>query len=132
MLLGELSMYLQMEGHGTIVTTIFQSRLPDMPTAAISLHETGGMAPEYHADSTEAATERPTVMIVVRDASYGTARSRAEAVLRSLEAVNGTTLSGVQYRRIVPLQSPYDRGPDAQNRAQVAMNILVEKDLSPS
>jgi hypothetical protein len=60
-------------------------------------------------------------------ATYAAARTLARAFYDAMVGVRNEELSGTWYREIIMLQEPFDLGPDATNRAQVAGNLTCVK-----
>lgn len=109
----------------------------DQPNTAVSLYETGGVAPLYTYDDLE--LERPALQIISRSTSYVTARANAWYIYEilaltgnaNLPVSTSTAASTVNYVTITPNQSPFDMGTDAKARHQISCNYIIEKALSP-
>ena len=115
----------------SIWNSIFPS---DEIGTAIALYESGGPGPEYTQDGL--SFERPTVQVISRSTSYDTARDNAEHVFGILSAIENvdiakSTAGGVtRYIDVTPVQSPFDMGRDAEQRAQVSCNYIAQKEIS--
>jgi hypothetical protein len=132
MVLEELGDYLEAQGIGVVGETIFLSAIHDTatPETAIGLFEYAGRPPFYVHDQALPCLEAPSVQVLCRAPHYADARSLAEAVYQTLEAVRNTTLSGVHYVSITAHHPPFSLGPDANERAQVVINVSVLKEVS--
>lgn len=133
-LLDELAARLVAQGVGILGTNIFLSSTAIIPTGSgpyLTLNETGGFKPALTQNNT--ATQRPTVQLLARATSYPLARALLYAAYAALGGQNGlwnTTLSGVQYLKILARQEPTDMGLDGSSRSQIVFNIDVEKQPS--
>lgn len=130
--LDELAAKLVADGVGVIGTSIFLSSKAEIPAGAgpyISIIETGGMTARRNHNN-KGYTQRPSAQITTRASTYPAARSKAFAAYTSLCGDRGlfnTTLSGVFYLSIIPIQHLIDIGLDEAARPRVAFNIDVEK-----
>lgn len=122
-------------GPSSTATPIFLSSLPpDNPSEAIGMYEPGGAAPEYTMDGV--SFERPTIQVLCRSTSYQTSRSNAQIVYNTFAAIKNQALPKVlstgvtNYVTVSPVQSPFDMGRDAENRALVSCNYQVQKEVS--
>jgi hypothetical protein len=102
----------------------------------LSVHETGGTSPENTQNSVIVpAYQKPGAQIVCRHASSPVAEAMARAAYNSLVktrnqwiASGEVSATGTWYRKIRPLQEPYDMGAlDAQGRTRWAFNVLADK-----
>jgi len=116
---------------GINTAVIFLSSMTVIPTGAgpyLLLRETGGSGPERTQNVTSgAAYQRPSLQYVAVASTYTAARTLARSFYDAMVGVRNETLSGAWYREIVMLQEPFDLGPDALNRAQVAGNLTATK-----
>src|SRR5215471_9418153 len=88
--LDELAAQIHAQGAGTLGTDLFlstKSQIPTGPGPYTSIVEYGGMTSRRTQNNK--ATQRPSAQIVVRAASYQTARTRAKAVYDALGGDNG-------------------------------------------
>jgi hypothetical protein len=122
-------------GASTTAIPLWKSSLPpDQPDTALGMFESGGPAPVYKMGSV--AFERPTIQVISRSASYAAARDNAEHVFGLLSAVTNqavtkSTSTGLTaYITISPVQSPFDMGQDAEKRALISCNYVVQKEIS--
>jgi minor capsid protein len=130
MILDELATYIDTNTALTLGTNLFESRLPESPATAVALAEYGGIAPLQTLGPTF-VEENPRVQVVSRAADYATARTNAKTIWNLFKAFpSGTSLSGVVYKDIIPLQSPFLMMRDALDRPIVAFNLEVAKDFS--
>ena len=115
---------------GINTAVIFLSSMTVIPTGAgpyLLLRETGGSGPERTQNTAGAAYQRPSLQYVAVASTYTAARTLARSFYDAMVGVRNETLSGAWYREIVMLQEPFDLGPDALNRAQVAGNLTATK-----
>ncbi len=130
-LLDDLAAKLVADAVGVLGATLFLSSRAVIPSGDgpfISLNETGGMAPTRVQNKASANTQRPTVQVLVRAATYPVARAKALAAYQSLDGIFNATLSGTFYHKVTARQEPTDMGFDATgNRVQVVFNVEVEK-----
>ena len=117
----------------TAGTNIFESILPDTPSAAVAVLETGGAAPDRQLGSEAALFEFPSIQILFRGNpnDYGTPRAQALVAWTKLLEINPQdTLGGVAYQFVSPIQSPYEMGRDSKERVIISFNCSVQKDPS--
>lgn len=127
-MLEDIAAYLVDEGHGVTGTSLFMGRLPDTPTAAIALYESpASRPPAFTHDSPQPAERFPRLQVLVRDAAYPLARTRAEAIYTALSAVVNATLGSGAYKRIRPLQEPFPLAPDESGRVVIACNYEITR-----
>ena len=115
---------------GINTAVIFLSSMTVIPTGAgpyLLLRETGGSGPERTQNAAGAAYQRPSLQYVAVASAYTAARTLARSFYDAVVGVRNETLSGTWYREIIMLQEPFDLGPDALNRAQVAGNLTCVK-----
>jgi len=122
-------------GASSTAVPLWESQFPsDETDTAISFYESGGPAPMY--TQSALSYERPTVQVISRSTSYVTARDNAEHVFSLLAAIENqditkSTSTGVtNYITVSPVQSPFDMGRDAEQRAQISCNYQVQKEVS--
>lgn len=104
------------------------------PDTLTVLYETAGFGP-VHTFSTSTGTatrdhERPGLQVLCRSTSYQTARNNADTVFTLLDGLAGTVLStasGVTYRSIDAVQSPFFLQRDANDRTVISVNFNVGK-----
>jgi hypothetical protein len=122
MLLDEIAAYLDAQVAGlTETTNLFKARMPDTPDTCVAVFEYSGRAPE-HTLGANNVWRRPRFQILVRSASYSTARALIESCFTTLTFTE-TTLSGTRYMRCEPLQDPFALPRDANERAILACNF---------
>lgn len=111
---------------------VSKGSLPATPDAAISLHETGGTATEiaFGGHAVEGATLQVVVRGQARD--YATPRLVIERIYQSALSWGGFVAGGVRYMAVTPLQPPFPRHRDANERVEFACNFLVQKEPSPT
>jgi hypothetical protein len=136
MLLDDLADYLSSQGHGTVGTDIFLSAMPGDTASGtlVVLYETGGVFPIRAMASSpgQARMERPRVQIVVRGDDYPVARAKANDIWRSLDGLPQRTINATTYFTVSAVQSPFQLGPDLNNRTKIACNYDVLKAVSTS
>jgi minor capsid protein len=126
----DLGTKLQAAGLGVQGTTIFGSLNAIIPAGAgpfVHLVEYGGAPPGETHDDPGTAIDRPRVQVSVHAASYAVADAHAQACHRELSRIVNALINSTFYVRVVPLQQPFDLGPDASNRATVAFNVACDK-----
>lgn len=121
-LLDEIGAYLEQNAIGKVGTNLFLSKLPPSPDAAVAVIETGGAGPDYVMGQSQPVYENPTFQVIVRNKSYKIAREKAGRIWDLLGRVSNLPLGGRRYLQIIPLQSPFDLGPDENQREQVVAN----------
>lgn len=130
MILDELAAYIDAQTSFTVGTDLFKARMPESPVTALALSEYGG-APPLQTLGPTLVEERPRVQVTSRAADYTTARTNAKTIWNLFKAFPaGTSLSGIIYKEIVPLQSPFLMMRDALDRPIIAFNLEVAKDFS--
>lgn len=137
----DMAVRLVTKGVGVIGTTIFESSdaaIPTGPGPFLTLSETGGVAPTKVQNKTTAATQRPTLQVLVRagriagvQEAYPAARAMAKAAYDAFDGIYNTVINGTFYISVGPRQEPTDMGKDATGvRVQVVFNIEAEKQPS--
>lgn len=132
MLLDELAAHLQAESIGVVGTDLFKGRMPDTPDSALTLYEYGGLAPThvyglYDEDGrAERLLESPRVQLMARGGDYAVTRQWIEDAMRALDLA-GETLTGLEYVRVAPVESPFLLDQDANGRWRFVVNVQVEK-----
>jgi len=102
------------------------------------VHETGGLSPDFVFNSSNPVWEQPSVQIINRSTNYQTARNNAQTIYNLLQQQANVTLapntsagaSGALYYEILPLQSPFLLGLDANQRIEISCNYSIRKTLS--
>lgn len=130
MILDELATYIDAQTAFTEATNLFKARMPDLPATAVVISEYGGALPSQTLGPTF-VEENPRVQVVSRAADYTTARTNAKTIWNLFKAFPaGTSLSGVVYKAITPLQSPFLIMRDASDRPIIGFNLEVSKEFS--
>jgi hypothetical protein len=138
-LLDELASYLASRGVGVVGADLFKGGLPDAPTLplpdpVVGLVEYASGPPlRVHGPTGAVATlaEQPRVQVLVRSASYATARLRAQAVVAALDWLGPMTLTassggGTRYAQVEVLQRPpVPLDVDATGRWRFAVNVTA-------
>ena len=120
----DISDYIAAQGHGTVGTNIFTGWLPDQPDVAMSVTQTGGMAPMI-APST---MEYPVVDLVVRHTDYDTGWTLINNIYDDLHGLAGTTINARVYT-IMALAAPGKVGTDAKDRTLFHCTFQIYKDI---
>jgi hypothetical protein len=135
----ELMFILSGDAVGVPQFNMFRSSAKVVPSGAgpfLSIIETGGTTPDNtHNSVIVPAYQKPGAQIVVRADAYPVAFAMARAAYNSLvkirnEYIGSGELSatGTWYRKIRPLQEPFDLGLSADDkRVRVAFNVLGDK-----
>lgn len=132
MLLPELGAFLSTQGIGTLGTDIFLGTLPAEPDNCVALRDYGGLAPEHDLGTDHLRYEFPRVQVLVRNTDYVTGHMKAFDIVGDFEAIQDSTLSGVRYRCVDSLQSPFCLKQDENRRWVFACNYQVAKAISTS
>ncbi len=131
-LLEEIMDYLIAEGVATAVgTDIFGGFAPANTLLGLAITETGGFEGERTHDVPGVAYERPTFQVRAWEKDYLAARAKARLAHDSLANVRNRMLSGVWYREITTLQSPFLilRDPETEV-AFIGFNCRADKEPS--
>lgn len=139
----ELMFILSGDGVGIPKVDMFRSTAKVLPTGAgpfLSIIETGGTNPDnIHNSVIIPAYQHPGAQIVVRADSYDVAATMARNAYYALAKIRNEFIgsgilsaTGTWYRKIRPLQEPFDFGLDKDGRPRVAFNVLGDKGPSPS
>jgi Bacteriophage minor capsid protein len=133
--LDELGVHLQTLGLGTLAETLFLDGLPQdapgmgPPDLAAGLVETPGFPSATTHDSPGPSREHPVVQLLVRGAPYDyeTPRQWAQDIWLALGSIRNTTLSGVFYLMVHPLQSVFKLRNDDYARRIVTAQFRIDK-----
>jgi Bacteriophage minor capsid protein len=133
--LDELGVHLQTLGLGILSETLFLDGFPqDAPGASTpdlvaALVETPGFPPDSIHNSPEPTREHPVVQLLVRGAPYDyvTPRQWAQQIWLALGSIRNTTLSGVFYLTVRPLQSVAKLRNDDYARRIVTAQFRIDK-----
>lgn len=135
MLLDELGVFLQQQGHGILGTTLFRGKLPmDAPGVNVQDSVTALIPLSGEPPQRTHAGERytvPHVRIDVRGAQYGeeAALAKAQAIWEDLDGVTNQVLSGVRYLSIFALNNPFPLRIDELGRPIVIFHIRCARAL---
>lgn len=108
---------------------------PTGPGPWLNIIETGGTTPDHTQNQViKPAYQQPGAQIVVRADAYPVAYAMARAAYNSLVKTRNqyigsgvVSATGTWYRKIRPLQEPFDLGIDARGQARSAFNVLGDK-----
>lgn len=107
---------------------LFVQDMPNDPDNAIAVYQYGGQSPRQTMGNPFVA-EMPRVQVIVRNTMIDVAFADAYRVLTLLHAIKHQTLSGVLYRRVEAVSSPFELGPDEKGRQRVVCNYQVDKEF---
>lgn len=118
-------------GVGVSGTTILAGNAPNnVPPAGVDahlvIHETGGRPPQGTHNEGFTAERLPSFQIVAKASRYPDAAAKAEQAYDALRLVN-TTISGVFFLTMYPLQDPFELPPDPNGKLRVAFNIATHR-----
>jgi hypothetical protein len=88
---------------------------------------TGGTGPMFVHNQAAPAIRRPGTQVTAVAPTYKEADDLAQAAFTRLTSVSNQVVNGIHHLRIVPLQEPFDGGPDQNGRARAIFNILVTR-----
>lgn len=130
MLLDELAARVTSQGLVAAGFTLLIGELPASPDAVIVLRETGGAGPEIAFGGD--IVEQPGVQVVVRGAphDYVPARAAIETLHQGILGWGAFVASGTRYLGMTALQSPFPLRIDLNDRQELAVNYLVQKEPS--
>lgn len=125
---------------GTEGTSIFEFAVVETTGRAVFTFEYPGAPPSQGYGSSGVFIENQRVQVLCRStkpsvgaiAETNGARGLAHHVMRKLNRVVNTTLSGTTYLRIEPLQSPFFLDRDETGRVLFACNYEVQRRASTS
>jgi hypothetical protein len=117
LLIDELADWLEEQELGVVGETIFKIRRPPAPVECISLHATGGYAPDRYT-----AREHPTVMVQTRSATPDGALRVAYQLFAQLHRQQGMDLGDLHALTIEAAGSPAYVGTEqaAEQTAHIA------------
>ena len=130
MLLDELSTRLTDMSLVAAGYVVVKGTMPASPDKVIALRETGGGPPDVALGG--GVVENPAVQVVVRGSpgDYAAPRLVLEAIYQASLTWGAFTASGTRYLNVGALQSPFPLRVDANDRQEVAVNFLAQKELS--
>jgi len=107
-------------------TVIYYGDLPDTPDSLISLSLTGGFDPTHTLAVRKPSNENPTIQIRLRDASYASGLTRAEAIKDILDGKTSTTINSNNYISIFMIGDINQLSRDSWNRANFTLNFQIK------
>lgn len=130
--LPELGTYIDSDTSLTIGVDLFLGLLPEEPDACVAIFETTPGSVMETMRTTAPSLEMPRIQAIIRGQrnSYATTRATAETVWRSVSKIQNTTLSGVQWLRAIPVDTPSLMGRDDDERPLFTVNFEIVKALS--
>ena len=130
--LEELGTYLDSDTSLTLGTDLFLGIIPETPNICVGLYEYGASAPMDFMTSAQPSIEMPRIQATIRgeEDTYATTKALAQTVWLSLSKLRGSTLSGTQWLRAQPLDSPTFLARDETYRPIFVANFQVFKAIS--
>ena len=109
--------------------SIDRGSMSDESDTRVCVYEYAGIQPDFNFGTQGIKFEHPSFQVVVRGAptDYDGPRGVIELVVADLVKVWTTTLSGVTYNWIQPIQAPFWLMQDSRNRHHFVVNFRVEK-----
>lgn len=92
----------------------------------IVVHEYGGQFPEGTHNEGHLAQRKPSFQIVAKADRYPNAGQLAERAFLAMNVVN-TTIKGIFFLKIRPMQDPFELPADRNGKARVAFNIETQR-----
>lgn len=121
---------LEADGVGTFNVTIFttsQVAVPKKTVATLHLKKTGGTSPEQTQNATlRPAFTKPGLQLTARADNIEDADILISSAYDSLTQVRNQFINSGWYRRMRPLQEPFDNGVDDRGQFQMTFNLLAE------
>lgn len=103
---------------------VFRGDMPDTPDNLVCLFQTGGGDPSHSFSARE--FEEPSFQVMIRNKSFDTAISKAEAVKDALDGQTDLTINGNTYLSIFLQGDILPLGKDAKNRQAVSINFRAK------
>lgn len=127
MLADDIAAHLQTAG---ISTNISIGHMPDAPANCIAIIQSGGEPPEAVGPIT-GQIEHPRLIVRVRNSSYASGMSDANAVLKALHTVGDVALNGHRYLYIRAVGSVNLLGRDHTHPARwlFSLDFVVTKEM---
>lgn len=131
--LTDLAAYLDANTSLTAGTDLFAGDMPNSPDAVTALYESPGRAPvETMGAPGLPPVILPRVQVQARGSrgvgGYDVARARIRLVYDTLTLLTNTTVNGVYYLRVMPLQEPFFLNRDDVERVVFALNFEVYRE----
>ena len=117
----DISGYIQSAGIATLGTDMFIGYQPETPYNTVTLYETGG----YPLDKA-GFLQYPTLQVIVRNESYGAARSKIDSIINLLHRTTNTTINSTKYCSIYTTGDATSLGKDDQNRSRLSVNFELK------
>ena len=134
MMLDDVATYLAAQSTRlTVGVNLTKHKMPDSPDTCTTLYETGGFSPLHYFTTSTGTTrgyEQPGLMIHSRSTDYQVARTVIEEVFTVLDGHHDAglpTSTGTLYVSVDAAQSPFDLGPDSNDREKLSVNFNVIK-----
>lgn len=121
-----MSLLVDMSSLITTESSKYLGDMPDTPDNIIILYNTGGGNPFHTLGAQKPSHEEPTFQVRIRDASYASAISRAEAIKDLLDGKTSTTINGTNYISIFLIGDINSIGRDSRNRTHVTINFKTK------
>ena len=126
-MLEDLSTYLAAQGIGTEGTDLFIGAMPDSPDACVAIYQYSGLTPIKAMGIAAGGYvfERPRVNVRVRSTTFVAGQAKAQDVFDKLGGYSNDGVPGIVF--VDALQSPFQLGPDENNRQLFGCNFEVVK-----
>jgi hypothetical protein len=106
-----------------INSNVYLRDMPDTPDNCLVVYHAGGRLSEHSFD--QVTTERPTIQVRIRNTSFATAETQAEAVKDALNGKTDTTINSNVYLSIMQRSDILSLGRDDRNRINLVVNFDV-------
>ncbi len=112
---------------------VLRGKMPSSPDKVIALFESGGAGVQQFMCEI-GAIEEPTLQIRVRGIAddYDGPRLTIERIFQALLGYGAFSTATARYLSFTPLQSPFLFRRDDSKRVELAVNFLIQKELSTS
>lgn len=103
---------------------IYSGDKPDKPDNIVVLYQTGGADPSHSFNARE--FEEPTFQVLIRNAAYANAITKAEAVKDAFDGQTELTINGNRYMSIFQQGDIQPLGRDNDNRTELTVNFRAK------
>lgn len=121
LLITDIADHLATSGVGTVGTDIFIGQQPPRSNDCITLYEKNGNEPSGYVP-----LKKPTIQVIVRNASYATGRAKAETVFDALHRQGNLTLGDNHAYFILATSDVGYIGRDENRRHEWSLNFRLE------
>lgn len=105
-------------------SSIFFGDKPDDPDSIVVLYQTGGADPSHTFTSRE--FEEPTFQVLIRNAAYANAITKAEVIKDTFDGQTELTINGNRYLSIFQQGDIQPLGRDKHNRTELTLNFRAK------